>query len=346
MFIWGSVFSVGRTSKKKKKKKKPFNSSFFFLCRSFSRLHCLFFVMSDADRARSESSTHSERPESADRSAEVGRRLERLEEMLAGFSQMADKGEKTKGKKKRKRAATESEESDLSESSAVDSESDSDDGWRTVKRKRKRRIALKEAKKAKKEEKRRQRLERARKRDWKNSSHREQFAAIDEALKPIQAAKDRARKEGASRQLRADLEEGEGALLRRAKLLLLADTKGWAAAKIYAGQVECGSDSEDERRMRAAALEAAKEAGQRRPFRPRRAVDDGQQPATQPAIGANQGKPTQGGGRDAPPARGFAIGPPDCWTCGERGHMQWNCPRRLGAGRMQDRAAPLAPGGR
>ena len=62
-----------------------------------------------------------------------------------------------------------------------------------------------------KEEKRKQRLERARKRDWKNSSHGEQFAAIDEALKPIQAAKDGARKEGASRQLRADLEEGEGA---------------------------------------------------------------------------------------------------------------------------------------
>ena len=111
--------------------------------------------MSDADRARSESSTH-ERSESVDRSAEVSRRLERLEEMLAGFSsEMADKGEKTKGKKKKKkkRAATESEESDLSESSAVDSESDSDDGWRTVKRRRKRRIALKEAKKAKKEEK-------------------------------------------------------------------------------------------------------------------------------------------------------------------------------------------------
>ena len=299
--------------------------------------------MSDADRARSESSTHNERPESVDRSAEVSRRPERLEEMLAGFSsEMADKGEKTKGKKKKKRAATESEESDLSESSAVDSESDSDDGWQTVKRRRKRRIALKEAKKAKKEEKRRQRLERARKRDWKNSSHRERFVAIDEALKPIQAAKERARKEGASRQLRADLEKGEGALLRRAKLLLLADTKGWAAAKIYAGQVECGSDSEDERRMRA----AVKEAGQRRPFRPRRAVDDGQQPATQPAIGANQGKPTQGGGRDAPTAPGFAIGPPDCWTCGERGQMHWNCPRRLGAGRMQDRAAPPAPGGR
>ena len=52
--------------------------------------------------------------------------------MLAGFSsEMADKGEKTKGKKKKKRAATESEESDLSESLAVDSESDSDDGWHT-----------------------------------------------------------------------------------------------------------------------------------------------------------------------------------------------------------------------
>ena len=70
------------------------------------------------------------------------------------------------------------------------------------------------------------------KRDWKNASHREQFAAIDKVLKPIQVVKDRARKEGASRQLRDDLEEGEGALLRRAKLLFLADTKGWAAAKV------------------------------------------------------------------------------------------------------------------
>ena len=135
------------------------------------------------------------------------------------------------------------------------SSSDSDDSWRTVGRRRKRRNAIKEAKKAKEDEKKKQHLERARRREWTIASHRQQFAAIDEVLKPIQAANDRAGKESAFRQLRANL-EGEGALLRRAKLLLLAGTKGWAAAKIYAGQIDCGSDSKDERRTGAAALEA------------------------------------------------------------------------------------------
>ena len=104
-----------------------------------------------------------------------------------------------------------------------------------MRRRRKRRNAIKEAKKAK-EEKRKQRLETAWRRDWKNASHREQFAAIDEALKPIQEAKDRARKECASRQLRAELEESDGILLQQTKRLLLSDKKGWAAAKINARQ--------------------------------------------------------------------------------------------------------------
>ena len=146
MFIWVQFSLLVELAKKKKnlnscfknKNKKAFQFLFLFFVDPFFVSIVYLFVTSDADRARSESSTHNERPESVDRSAEVNRRLERLEEMLARFSsEMADKGEKTKGKKKKKRAATESEESDLSESSAVDSESDSDDGWRTVKRKEK-----------------------------------------------------------------------------------------------------------------------------------------------------------------------------------------------------------------
>ena len=100
-------------------------------------------------------------------------------------------------------------------------------------------MSSKEKKKAK-EEKRRLRLKRARKRDWRGPSHREQFAMLDEAIKPIQAAKARARKEVVSRALREYLDESEAVLLQHVKLFLLADSKEWVAARIHSEQVDVG----------------------------------------------------------------------------------------------------------
>ena len=273
-------------------------------------------------------------------SSKMSKRLDTLESMIRELTNKEVGKPKEDGKPKersrlkssKKRREHSSSESELSSDSS--SSSDSEEEERRSRRKKKR-MSTKEKKRAKKEEKRRMRLERARKREWRGPSHREQFAVLDEAIKPIQAAKARARKEGVSRALREDLEEGEAVLLQRIKLLLLADSKGWVAARIYSGQVDVGSDSEDERRVRAATAEAAREMAQRRPFRPRRAAADGQQPAIQPAI------------REKPPTPQPRItgngGPPECWSCGERGHVQWSCPRRLGgAARSQERAGAAA----
>ena len=43
------------------------------------------------------------------------------------------------------------------------------------------------------------------------------------------------------------MKEGERLLQERMKLLMFADTEGWSAANIYAGKVEVGSNSEDEK---------------------------------------------------------------------------------------------------
>ena len=255
-------------------------------------------------------------------SSKMSKRLDTLESLIRELTNKEDgkPKERSRSKSSKKRREQSSSESELSSDSS--SSSDSEEEERRSRRKKKR-MSTKEKKRAKKEEKRRMRLERARKREWRGPSHREQFAVLDEAIKPIQAAKARARKEVVSRALREDLKEGEAVLLQRIKLLLLANSKSWVAARIYSGQVDVASDSEDKRRVRAATAEAAREMAQRRPFGPRRAAADGQQPAIQPAI------------REKPPTPQPRItgnsGPPECWSCGERGHVQWSCPRRLGA---------------
>ena len=44
------------------------------------------------------------------------------------------------------------------------------------------------------------------------------------------------------------IEEDDEILQDRIKLLLFADAEGWTAANIYHGHLECGSDSEDEKK--------------------------------------------------------------------------------------------------
>ena len=303
---------------------------FYFVTYSFQLLPYLFFFFRDK-MCEKETAMVVEEVQVGE-SPQMSRRLDTLESLIRELTNKEDgkpkERSRSKSSKKREHSSSESELSSESSSS-----SDSEEEGRRSRRKKKR-MSTKEKKKAKKEEKRRLRLERARKREWRVPSHREQFAVLDKAIKPIQAAKARARKEGISRALREDLDEGEAVLLQRVKLLLLADSKGWVAARI-SGQADVGSDSEDERRVRAATAEAARDMAQGRPFRPRRAAADGQQPAIQPAI------------REKPPTPQPRItrnsGPPDCWSCGERGHVQWSCPRRLGgAARSQERTGAAA----
>ena len=102
----------------------------------------------------------------------------------------------------------------------------------------------------------------ARKRTWKAKSHEEQFRVIDDALEPLKETKKLA-KEAGEKKIYKKVKEGERLLQERMKLLMFADTEGWSAANIYAGKVEVGSNSEDERRMRSAAKEAKLEGRQR-----------------------------------------------------------------------------------
>ena len=104
------------------------------------------------------------------------------------------------------------------------------------------------------------RVEKAKKRQWKSKSLEEQASVLSRALSPLRKAK----KSAKSRTTRRKIEEGERVLNDRLKLIMIADTKGWQAAKIYDGDCECGSDSEDDRRIR----DAVREAGaSKRPFR-------------------------------------------------------------------------------
>ena len=162
----------------------------------------------------------------------------------------------------------------------------------------------------------------ARKRTWKAKSHEEQFRVIDDALEPLKEAKKLA-KEAGEKKIYKKVKEGERLLQERMKLLMFADTEGWSAANIYAGKVEVGSNSEDERRMRSAAKEAkaAREAadkgGTRKPFRSGRASEPGAGAAvaTTPArVPSSQ------------PAQQFRE--LLCWGCGGKGHMQTSCPRQ------------------
>ena len=74
------------------------------------------------------------------------------------------------------------------------------------------------------------------------------------ALELLGRARTRAEDKG-ERGVAKDIRKGEEVLQDRLKPLLFADAEGWGAANIYAGAVEVGSDSEDERRMRKATKE-------------------------------------------------------------------------------------------
>jgi len=95
----------------------------------------------------------------------------------------------------------------------------------------------------------------ARKRTWKARSHGEQFRVIDDALKPLQKARKLAEAEG-EYGISEKIQEGEAVLQDRIKLLLFSDCEGRQAADIYSRKLDFGSDSDDERRMRAAVKEA------------------------------------------------------------------------------------------
>ena len=136
-------------------------------------------------------------------------------------------------------------------------------------------------------------------------------------------------KEGVSRALRDYLDEGEAVLLQRVKLLLLADESAgreqraaWVAARIHSRKVDVGSGSEDERTaVRAATVETAREMAEAALSPP---------PSCCRWPAASDSTSHQGEAVHPTPWITGNSGPPDCWSYGERGHVQWSCPRRLG----------------
>ncbi len=198
---------------------------------------------------------------------------------FSGIEEKLEKMEKllSKGRRQRKRRRSSSSDSSTGSSSEVDSssessESESDDGRKAGRKDRRRRSRSGKSGRSKSKSKSRSkvvrkrtgRLEKAKERNWKSESHREQFKTLERVLQPLQSAKARLDKLEGAGKAKKDLEKGEQVILERLKLLMFADEKGWQAAKIYDGSLECGSDSEDERRMRMAAMEAAR-ADRRRP---------------------------------------------------------------------------------
>ena len=203
-------------------------------------------------------------------------------------------------------------------SSESESSSDTDDG----KRRRRSKKVKREKKKFRKVDRWEERWTAARKRTWNAKSHEEQFRVTDDALEPLKEAKKLA-KEAGEKKIYKKVKEGERLLQERMKRLMFADTEGWSAANIYAGKVEAGSNSEDERRMRSAAKEAraAREAADkgvsRKPFRSGRASE----PGTGAAVATTPARvPT------SQPAQQFRE--LLCWGCGVKGHMQRSCPRQ------------------
>ena len=196
-------------------------------------------------------------------------------------------------------------------SSESESSSDTDDGKR-----RRRSKKVKMEKKFRKVDRWEERRTAARKRTWKGKSHEEQFR------EPLKEAKKLA-KEAGEKKIYNKVKEGERLLQERMKLLMFADTEGWSAANIYAGKVEVGSNSEDERRMKSAAKEAkaAREAadkgGTRKPFRSGRASE----PGTGAAVATTPARVPS-----SQPAQQFRE--LLCWGCGGKGHMQRSCPRQ------------------
>ena len=163
----------------------------------------------------------------------------RLRGMAERLEVLERKLERTR-KRKRVESSSESEGS-----------SDTNDG----KRRRRSKKVKREKKKFRKVDRWEERRTAARKRIWKAKYHEEQFGVIDDALAPLKEAKKLA-KEAGEKKIYKKVKEGERLLQERMKLLMFADTEGWSAANIYAGKVEVGSTSEDERRMRSAAKEA------------------------------------------------------------------------------------------
>ena len=209
-----------------------------------------------------------------------------------------------------------------------DSSSESESSGDTEDDKRRRRS--KKVKRAKRVKRRSRKVDRweerrtaARKRMWKAKSHEEQFRVLDDALEPLEAAKKLAKNAGEKRIVKK-IQEGEQVLQERMKLLMFADTEGWSAANIYAGKVDVGSNSEDERKMRSAAKEAKAsrttstvKVGTGKPFRSGRVSEPGSGAAvaTHPArVPSSQ------------PAQQFRE--LLCWGCGGKGHMQRTCPRQ------------------
>ena len=181
--------------------------------------------MSDASRL-SERSTN-EFEEESGRSREMAERLEVLERRV----------------RKRKRSESESE--------STDSDSGAERSSRSSKRSKKSKKS-KKSKSKRKERKGRweERRISTKKRQWKAKSHEEQARVLEMALEPLGRARTRAEDKG-ERGVVKDIRKGE-VLQDRLKLLLFANAEGSGAANIYAGAVEVGSDSEDERRMRKA----------------------------------------------------------------------------------------------
>ena len=120
------------------------------------------------------------------------------------------------------------------------------------------------------------------------------------------------------------IQEGEQVLQERMKLLMFADTEGWSAANIYAGKVDVGSNSEDERRMRSAAKEAkasrvtsTEKVGTGKRFRSGRVSE----PGSGAAVATHPATVTS-----SQPAQQFRE--LLCWGWGGKGHMQRTYPRQ------------------
>ena len=279
------------------------------------------------------SSDHEEGSETGDYAYEreyesEGRRMrrmaDRLDELEERVKEREEKERNSRKDKKRERKDKKRERKERKRKREERSSSEEEE-----EKERKRKSKGKKRRRAE-DERREERLERARKREWKSKGHGEQFRVLDNALGPLTKARRKADKDG-KEAIAAGIKEGEDVLHDRVKLLMFADNKGWSAARIYDGELECGSDTEDERRMRAATKEAAEVDKKKRPFQ-------GGRGSTIPVPAATAGNDKLAGSSSKPaaaPAAAMLPGPV-CWTCGQRGHMQRLCPQlQRAAGEQQ-----------